>query len=216
LLAINLDHRLQEAIAASASVLRATNSQLEERVADRTRQLSQEETRTRAIIATAQDCIISFDATGRVTEFNPAAEKEFSCRREQAIGEHIVEMIVPAPQRENVRMLLQDYASGQGHIALNEPREGEMQRLNGTKFPAEFTVAKIMLGNELFFTMFLRDITARRAAQTALFTAKEAAEAASEAKTTFLATMSHEIRTPMTSSARPCDCCGSLPNRCCA
>ena len=197
LLAINLDHRLQEAIAASGSVLRATNSQLEERVADHTRQLSQEEARTRAIIATAQDCIISFDTAGRVTEFNPAAEKELGFRREQAIGQYIVELIVPPPQRDNVRMLLQDYASGHGHIALNEPREGEMQRRDGNKFPAEFTIAKIMVGNELFFTMFLRDITARRAAQAALFTAKEAAEAASEAKTTFLATMSHEIRTPM-------------------
>ena len=197
LLAITLDHRLQEAIAASASALRATNSQLEERVADRTRQLSQEEARTRAIIVTAQDCIISFDVAGRVTEFNPAAEREFGYHPQQAIGEYIVELIVPAPQRDNMRMLLQGYASGQGHIALNEPREGEMQRRDGSKFPAEFTIAKVMLGNELFFTMFLRDITARRAAQAALFTAKEAAEAASEAKTTFLATMSHEIRTPM-------------------
>jgi PAS domain S-box-containing protein len=197
LLAINLDHRLQRAIAASASVLRAANSQLEQRVADRTHQLSQEEARTRAIIATAQDCIISFDAAGVVTEFNPAAEKEFGLQRAQAIGQSIVELIVPAPQRDNVRQLLQDYAGGRGHIALNEPREGEMQRCNGSRFPAEFTIARIMLGNELFFTMFLRDITVRRAAQTALCTAKEAAEAASEAKTTFLATMSHEIRTPM-------------------
>jgi PAS domain S-box-containing protein len=132
-----------------------------------------------------------------VTEFNPAAERQFGLQRERAIGEYIVELIVPEPQRDNVRMLLQDYASGAGHVALNEPREGEMQRRDGSKFPVEFTIARIMLGNELFFTMFLRDITVRRAAQAALFTAKEAAESANEAKTTFLAAMSHEIRTPM-------------------
>jgi hypothetical protein len=65
LLAINLDHRLQEAMAASASVLRATNSEFENRVAERTPQLSREAARTLAIIATAQDSIISFDAAGR-------------------------------------------------------------------------------------------------------------------------------------------------------
>ena len=126
--------------------------------------LRESETRKGAILTAALDSIIKMDGHGRITEWNPAAERTFGYPRAQAVGRSLHEMIIPPALRGAHRRGLAHFlATGEGPI-LNRRIEVSALRADGTEFPAELAVVPVALRGRTLFIAYLRDLTERERA----------------------------------------------------
>ncbi|MGD9646581.1 MAG: response regulator [Pirellulales bacterium] len=126
--------------------------------------LAESEVRLRAVIDIALDCIISIDHTGRVLEFNPAAERTFGYRRADVLGRDFAALIVPPDQHEaHLRGMKRYLATGQGAF-IGRRVEVMAMRAVGTQFPAELAIEAIRHGGPPVFTAYVRDVSDRRRA----------------------------------------------------
>jgi PAS domain S-box-containing protein len=186
--------------------------------------LRDSEFRTRMIVETALDAFIAMDRDGAIIDWNAQAEATFGWAGREVLGKPLVEVIIPPQFHEAHKAGLQRYLqTGQAKI-LGQRLELLALHRNGQSFPVEITISALRLDDRrlengerslngrqessppvpsgqakdgIVFAAFIHDITKRKAAEAALRDAKNAAEAANQAKSNFLANMSHEIRTPM-------------------
>lgn len=168
----------------------AESRQLTERIAE-------SEMRKRELIDTALDGIITIDQDGRVVDYNPSAEQIFGFSPEEVMGQPLDQFIVPEGFRERHLLGVERLRSGEPGRVLGQRMELPAQRKDGGEVPLEITITATSIGEQRFFTAFMRDISERRRAQSVLEQTARRAEEANEAKSRFLASMSHEIRTPL-------------------
>ena len=172
-------------------------------LAESTSELEDAQRRAALIVENAHDAIVTVDEAGRVTEFNPAAERMFGYRRSELSGRAGLDVLVSEAWRDAVAgrlAALQPHANGDTDARL----EVEAVRSDGSAFPAELTVEPMNGAVPAQYTAFFRDITQRRQLQEEQARALEAERAAvrqlealDELKSTFLTAASHELRTPV-------------------
>jgi len=181
--------QIQKVLLDKVEELEAVNGQLAR--AQETLRLS--EHRYRDLFENANDIIFALDGAGNITSLNRAGER--------VTGYDLNEI-----QRQNIsKLLAPEYSDTLLEMMATRPTEEntsiyeiEILAKNGTRSMLEVSARQVHAeGRVVALNGIARDITERKGAEIALKKAKEAAEAANEAKSTFLATMSHEIRTPM-------------------
>ena len=186
--------------------LRDLNADLEMRISERTRELTESmlmagesEAKLQTIVDTALDAVVRMNPEGCIVGWNTQAERIFGWSRDQALGRELDQTIIPPRFRYDHHRGMRRHLSGGGGGVLDTRIEVFALRRNGEEFPIELSITKVSTDTQggYEFCAFIRDISVRREREQKLVAANVMAEAANIAKSEFLANMSHEIRTPM-------------------
>src|SRR6266567_4937985 len=117
---------------------------------------------SRTFLDSALDCIITMDATGRVREFNPAAERVFGFRRDEVVGKELASLIIPPRLRERHRQGLAHYLkTGEGPL-LGRLIEIAALRRDSTEILVALAISATDIDGSPVFTAYLRDITEQK------------------------------------------------------
>jgi PAS domain S-box-containing protein len=138
------------------------------RRADAERSLNDANARLQALLATANDAVITIDEASRIIDWNNAAERMFGFNRGEAIGRILTELIIPQGHRQHHTTGIERFLrTGKGQI-LHRRVETRALRRTGEEFDAELSVWPVRTAEGFTFSSFVRDISRRKAAAKAL------------------------------------------------
>ena len=201
--------------------LQRSHAELEQRVEERTAELTQSNTalsreiferkkveealrksqaRLSDIIDIAADAIISIDSTHRIILYNKAAESIFGYSADDMMGQPLDVLIPPKLQSVHRKHIVTFARSTETIKRASERGSVFARRSNGEEFPAEASISKIGIGGQQILTVVLRDISKRIQAEETL--QRQRAELAHVLRTATMgeltATLAHELNQPLT------------------
>ncbi len=128
--------------------------------------------KTRAILNSTSDGIVTIDERGTIEAVNPAIERIFGYTADELLGSN-VNMLMPAPYQDEHDQYLARYLQTGEKNVIGAVREVVGKRKDGTSFPMELSVTEVVLNDRRLFTGSVRDITERKQAEESIRRSEE-------------------------------------------
>jgi len=120
---------------------------------------------TRMIIEHALDAVVTMNEAGKITAWNPQAEKIFGWPAREVIGRSMGEMVIPERHRSAHEDGLARFLRTQDGPILSRRVEMDALHRDGHEFPVELAICALESSEGRIFSAFVRDITDRRAGE---------------------------------------------------
>ncbi len=132
-----------------------------------------EEQSRQLIMNSALDAIITINAEGAITLWNPQATKIFGWSEEEIKGKLLSATIIPQQYRDRHEKGMKHYLqTGEGPI-LNKMFQMSALDRQGREFPIELSIIPLEQNGQQSFCAFIRDITVRKNAEEELLQSEQ-------------------------------------------
>ncbi|MEH2555986.1 PAS domain S-box-containing protein [Bradyrhizobium algeriense] len=126
-----------------------------------------------AIVENALDAFVQTDGSCVILDWSPHAEALMGWTRADAVGRSVEELVFPEAQRPVHRQWVDRFLSEASGDAAGGRYETPLLHKDGREFFAEVSLTALRRGEGYLINAFVRDITAKRAAEEQLFQAQK-------------------------------------------
>ena len=150
------------------------------------------EQRFRSVVQTASDAIISVDCRGNIVFWNNSAKTIFGYAFDKVTGKPLT-IIMPDRFREAHQKAINRIASTGESTLIGKTVEMVGLRKDGAEFPLELSLATWGMGEDIFFTGIIRDITERKRMEEQLRKSRDELEIRVQERTAELSKVNQEL-----------------------
>ncbi|MGY2906251.1 PAS domain S-box protein [Bradyrhizobium sp. URHC0002] len=135
--------------------------------------LADRERMAQAIVENALDAFVQTDESCVILDWSPHAEALMGWTRGETVGRSVEELLFPEPLRLLYRQWLDQFLIGAEGDAVGGRYETPLLQKDGREFFAEVSFTALRRNNGHIINAFVRDITAKRAAEEQLIQAQK-------------------------------------------